>query len=84
MDLSTHSTDRRKHGRAIEDRCDQRTRLEGAWTDAERARRVAEVREEHHDRYAITVTATARHTPRSPHALTAPSLRIDKPRVRFQ
>lgn len=55
MDPSHQSTDRRKRGRTTADRRDQRTRLEGLWTDTERARRVAEMREEYHDRHAVTV-----------------------------
>ena len=60
MDRSHQSTDRRKRGRTTEDRRDLRTRLEGLWTDTERARRVAEMREEHHDRHAVTVRPAKR------------------------
>ena len=50
--------DRRKQGRTTQERRDLRTRLEGIWTETERARRSAEIREEHHDRHAITVMLT--------------------------
>ena len=56
MDLSHPPTDRRRTGRTTEDRRAQRVRLEGVWTEAERARRVAQMRDEHHDRHAITIS----------------------------
>ena len=55
MDPSKRTTDRRKQGRSTQDRRDWRTRLEGSWTEAERHRRVTQMREEHHDRHAVTV-----------------------------
>ena len=57
MNLSRHQEDRRKEGRTAEDRRDLRTRVVGSWTEAERSqsRRVAEMREEYHDRHAITI-----------------------------
>jgi hypothetical protein len=54
MEPSSQS-DRRKKGRTTQERRDLRTRLEGIWTETERARRIAEIREEHHDGHAITV-----------------------------
>jgi hypothetical protein len=60
MDLSKHPTDRRRLERTTQDRRDRRTRLEETSTEAERARRVAAMREEHHDRHAITVKPAKR------------------------
>ncbi len=49
------SPDRRKHRRSTPDRRDEVHRLPGVWTEAERQRRVQQIREERHDEYAITV-----------------------------
>jgi len=66
MDHSSSHPDRRKKGRTSQERRDVRTRLEGIWTEAERTRRIAEIREEHHDRHAITVVMTPRRRPATP------------------
>jgi hypothetical protein len=56
-DVNTNSAadDRRKQARDTPDRRDDKTRSPGSWTEAERERRTAAIREELHDSRAKTI-----------------------------
>jgi hypothetical protein len=55
MDVNPAADDRRKQARETPDRRDDKTRSPGSWTEAERERRTAAIREELHDSRAKTI-----------------------------
>ena len=55
MNTNRAADDRRKRRRDTPDRRDEKTRPPGIWTEAERLRRTAAIREEHHDSRAKTI-----------------------------
>jgi hypothetical protein len=55
MNANRAADDRRKRPRDTPDRRNEKTRPPGNWTEAERLRRTAAIREEHHDSRAKTI-----------------------------
>jgi hypothetical protein len=55
MDVNRAADDRRKQARDTPERRDDKTRSPGSWTEAERERRTAAIREELHDSRAKTI-----------------------------